>query len=375
MAQLHAQANLSASLANGVEQVAVALGHCTAGGAYVPTLSDYSIMVRGSSGVFLGGPPLVKAATGEEVTAEELGGADVHSRISGVTDHYALNDEHALAICRSIVTNLNRRKYIPWDIAPPVPPRYDPNDLLGIIPTDNRKSYDVREVIARIVDGSKFHEFKELYGVTLVCGFARLMGYPVGIIANNGILFSESALKATHFIELCAQRQTPLIFLQNITGFMVGRQYESGGIAKDGAKMVMAVANAPVPRFTVIIGGSFGAGNYGMCGRAYSPRQLWMWPNARISVMGGEQAASVLVTVRKEGLEARGKYMSEEEEVAFKQPILDKYENEGNPYYSTARLWDDGIIDPRDTRTVLALGIAASLNAPMPDTPFGVFRM
>ncbi len=358
-----------------IPQIAAVMGSCTAGGAYVPAMSDETVIVRGNGTIFLGGPPLVKAATGEEVTAEELGGADVHSRISGVTDHYALNDEHALAICRSIVTNLNRRKYIPWDIAPPEPPRYDPNDLLGIIPTDNRKSYDVREVIARIVDGSKFHEFKELYGVTLVCGFARLMGYPVGIIANNGILFSESALKATHFIELCAQRQTPLIFLQNITGFMVGRQYESGGIAKDGAKMVMAVANAPVPRFTVIIGGSFGAGNYGMCGRAYSPRQLWMWPNARISVMGGEQAASVLVTVRKEGLEARGKYMSEEEEVAFKQPILDKYEKEGNPYYSTARLWDDGIIDPRDTRTVLALGIAASLNAPMPDTPFGVFRM
>src|SRR2546421_4431521 len=358
-----------------IPQIAAVMGSSTGGGAYVPAMSDESVIVRGNGTIFLGGPPLVKAATGEEVTAEELGGADVHSRISGVTDHYALNDEHALAICRSIVTNLNRRKYIPWDIAPPEPPRYDPKDLLGIIPTDNRKSYDVREVIARIVDGSKFHEFKELYGVTLVCGFARLMGYPVGIIANNGILFSESALKATHFIELCAQRQTPLIFLQNITGFMVGRQYESGGIAKDGAKMVMAVANAPVPRFTVIIGGSFGAGNYGMCGRAYSPRQLWMWPNARISVMGGEQAASVLVTVRKEGLEARGKYMSEEEEVAFKQPILDKYENEGNPYYSTARLWDDGIIDPRDTRTVLALGIAASLNAPMPDTPFGVFRM
>src|SRR6266581_3286674 len=358
-----------------IPQIAAVMGSCTAGGAYVPAMSDEAIIVRGTGTIFLGGPPLVKAATGEEVTAEELGGADVHSRTSGVTDHYALNDEHALAICRSIVTNLNRRKYIPGDIAPPVPPRYDPNDLLGIIPTDNRKSYDVREVIARIVDGSKFHEFKELYGVTLVCGFARLMGYPVGIIANNGILFSESALKATHFIELCAQRQTPLIFLQNITGFMVGRQYENGGIAKDGAKMVMAVANAPVPRFTVIIGGSFGAGNYGMSGRAYSPRQLWMWPNARISVMGGQQAATVLLTVRKEGMAARGQTMTPEEETAFKQPILDKYEEEGNPYYSTARLWDDGIIDPRDTRNVLALGIAASLNAPMPDTPFGVFRM
>jgi acetyl-CoA carboxylase carboxyltransferase component len=358
-----------------IPQIAAVMGSSTAGGAYVPAMSDETVIVRGNGTIFLAGPPLVKAATGEEVTAEELGGADVHSRISGVTDHYALNDEHALAICRSIVSHLNRRKYIPWNIAEPEPPIYDPDELYGIIPTNNRKSYDVREVIARVVDGSKLHEFKALYGTTLVCGFARIMGYPVGIIANNGILFSESALKATHFIELCAQRQTPLIFLQNITGFMVGRQYESGGIAKDGAKMVMAVANAPVPRFTVIIGGSFGAGNYGMCGRAYSPRQLWMWPNARISVMGGEQAASVLATVRQEGLSARGKKMSEEEEVAFKQPILDKYEAEGNPYYSTARLWDDGIIDPRDTRTVLALGIAASLNAPMPDTPFGVFRM
>ena len=358
-----------------IPQIAAVMGSSTAGGAYVPAMSDESVIVRGNGTIFLGGPPLVKAATGEEVTAEELGGADVHSRISGVTDHYALNDEHALAICRSIVSNLNRRKYIPWDITAPQPPRYDPDELYGIIPLDARKSYDVREVIARLVDGSKFHEFKALYGTTLICGFARLMGYPVGIIANNGILFSESALKATHFIELCAQRQTPLIFLQNITGFMVGRQYEQGGIAKDGAKMVMAVANAPVPRFTVIIGGSFGAGNYAMCGRAYAPRQLWMWPNAHISVMGGEQAASVLATVRQEGLAARGKGMSEEEEAAFKQPILDKYEAEGNPYYSTARLWDDGIIDPRDTRTVLALGIAASLNAPMPDTPFGVFRM
>ncbi len=358
-----------------IPQIAVVMGSCTAGGAYVPAMSDETVIVRGNGTIFLGGPPLVKAATGEEVSAEELGGADVHCRTSGVTDHYAMNDEHALAICRSIVSHLNCRKYIPWDIRPPVPPRYDPNDLAGIIPRDSRKSYDVREVIARLVDDSDFHEFKELYGTTLVCGFARLMGYPVGIIANNGILFSESALKATHFIELCSQRQTPLIFLQNITGFMVGRQYENGGIAKDGAKMVMAVANAPVPRFTVIVGGSFGAGNYGMCGRAYSPRQLWMWPNARISVMGGQQAAMVLATVRKEGLAARGKTMTAEEEAEFMQPILDKYEQEGNPYYSTARLWDDGIIDPRDTRTVLALGIAASLNAPMPDTPFGVFRM
>jgi acetyl-CoA carboxylase carboxyltransferase component len=351
-----------------IPQIAVVMGSCTAGGAYIPAMSDESVIVRGNGTIFLGGPPLVKAATGEEVTAEELGGADVHCRISGVTDHYALNDEHALAICREIVANLNRRKYIPWDITEPEPPRYEANDLLGIVSRDARKVYDVREVIARLVDGSRFHEFKALYGTTLVCGFARLMGYPVGIIANNGILFSESALKATHFIELCAQRQTPLIFLQNITGFMVGKQYENGGIAKDGAKMVMAVANAPVPRFTVILGGSFGAGNYGMCGRAYSPRQLWMWPNARISVMGGEQAASVLATVS-------GRDMIAEEEAAFKRPILDKYEQEGNPYYSTARLWDDGIIDPRDTRTVLALGIAASLNAPMPETPFGVFRM
>src|SRR5436309_6434747 len=358
-----------------IPQISVVMGSCTAGGAYVPAMSDETVIVQGNGTIFLGGPPLVKAATGEEVSAEDLGGADVHCRISGVTDHYALNDEHALAICRSIVSNLNRRKYIPWEITEPEPPRYDPNELYGIVPRDSRRSYDVREVIARIVDGSRFHEFKELYGTTLVCGFAHLMGYPVGVIANSGILFSESALKATHFIELCAQRQTPLIFLQNITGFMVGRQYEQGGIAKDGAKMVMAVANAPVPRFTVIIGGSFGAGNYAMCGRAYAPRQLWMWPNAHISVMGGEQAASVLATVRQEGLAARGKGMSEEEEAVFKQPILDKYETEGNPYFSTARLWDDGIIDPRDTRTVLALGIAASLNATMPDTPFGVFRM
>ncbi len=358
-----------------IPQIAAVMGSCTAGGAYVPAMSDETIIVQGNGTIFLGGPPLVKAATGEEVSAEDLGGADVHSRISGVTDHLAVSDSHALAICRSIVSHLNRRKHIPWDIHAPEPPRYDANELYGIIPKDGRKSYNVHEVIARLVDGSKFHEFKELYGTTLVCGFARLMGYPVGIIANNGILFSESALKATHFIELCAQRQTPLIFLQNITGFMVGRQYENGGIAKDGAKMVMAVANAPVPRFTVIIGGSFGAGNYGMCGRAYSPRQLWMWPNARISVMGGQQAATVLATVRKDGLEARGKTMSAEEEAAFMQPILDKYELEGNPYHSTARLWDDGIIDPRDTRTVLGLGIAAALNAPMPDTPFGVFRM
>jgi 3-methylcrotonyl-CoA carboxylase beta subunit len=358
-----------------IPQIAAVMGSCTAGGAYVPAMSDETVIVQGNGTIFLGGPPLVKAATGEVVTAEELGGADVHSRISGVTDHLALNDEHALALCREIVAHLNPRKFTPWDITTPEPPLYDSAELYGIVPRDARKSYDVREVIARLVDGSRFHEFKALYGTTLVCGFARLMGYPVGIIANNGILFSESALKAVHFIELCAQRQTPLIFLQNITGFMVGKQYENGGIAKDGAKMVMAVANAPVPRFTVIIGGSFGAGNYGMCGRAYSPRQLWMWPNARISVMGGEQAASVLATVRQDGMAQKGQHMTPEEEEEFKRPTLEKYEKEGSPYYSTARLWDDGIIDPRDTRTVLALGIAASLNAPMPNTPFGVFRM
>ena len=358
-----------------IPQIASVMGSCTAGGAYIPAMSDETVIVRGNGTIFLAGPPLVKAATGEEVSAEDLGGADVHSRTSGVTDHYALNDEHALAIVREIVSNLNRRKSYPWDVAAPEPPKYDPRDLYGIVPRDPRKSFDVREIIARLVDGSRFHEFKALYGTTLVCGFARLMGYPVGIIANNGILFSESALKATHFIELCCQRKTPLIFLQNITGFMVGRQYEAGGIAKDGAKMVMAVANANVPKFTVIIGGSFGAGNYGMCGRAYGPRQLWMWPNARISVMGGEQAASTLLTVRMDGLAARGQTMTVEEQEAFKAPTLAKYEEEGNPYYSTARLWDDGILDPLETRTTLALGIAAALNAPIPETKFGVFRM
>jgi acetyl-CoA carboxylase carboxyltransferase component len=351
------------------------MGSCTAGGAYIPAMSDETVIVRGNGTIFLAGPPLVKAATGEEVTAEELGGADVHSRTSGVTDHYALNDEHALAIIRSIVSNLNRAKYYPWDVREPEAPRYDASDLYGIVPRDSRRTYDVREVIARLVDGSRFHEFKALYGTTLVCGFAHLMGMPVGIIANNGILFSESALKATHFIELCCHRKTPLVFLQNITGFMVGKQYEAGGIAKDGAKMVMAVANARVPKFTIIIGGSFGAGNYGMCGRAYGPRQLWMWPNARISVMGGEQAANTLLTVRMDGLAARGRSMSTTEQDEFKAPILAKYEDEGNPYYSTAHLWDDGIIDPADTRTILGLGIAAALNAPIPETPFGVFRM
>jgi len=358
-----------------IPQIASVMGSCTAGGAYVPAMSDETIIVKGEGTIFLGGPPLVKAATGEIVSAEELGGADVHSRISGVTDHYALSDEHALALCREIVAHLNRRKQSPWLVEEPRPPKYDPAELYGIVQRDWRKSYEVREVIARIVDASEFHEFKSLYGETLVCGFGRIEGNPVGILANNGILFSESALKATHFIELCCQRGVPLVFLQNITGFMVGKKYEEGGIAKNGAKMVMAVANAEVPKFTVIIGGSFGAGNYGMCGRAYSPRQLWMWPNARISVMGGAQAANVLLTVRLEALEKQGKTMSHEEREAFTRPILERYEAEGNPYYSTARLWDDGIIDPADTRAVLALGISAAANAPVPATKFGVFRM
>ncbi|HEX2171676.1 MAG TPA: carboxyl transferase domain-containing protein [Dehalococcoidia bacterium] len=366
------QARMSAK---GIPQVAVVMGSCTAGGAYVPAMSDEVVMVQGNGTIFLGGPPLVKAATGEEVTAEELGGADVHSRVSGVSDHFAANDEHALAIARDIVANFNRPKHAWLDRIDPEPPRYELEEIYGIIPRDPRKAYDVREVIARLVDGSRLQEFKALYGTTLVCGFAHIYGYPVGIIANNGILFSESALKAAHFIELCCQRRLPLIFLQNITGFMVGKQYENQGIAKDGAKMVMAVANAEVPKFTVVIGGSFGAGNYGMSGRAFSPRQLWMWPNARISVMGGQQAASVLLTVRLEGLRARGRDMSAEEQAAFQQPILDTYEREGSPYYSTARLWDDGVIDPVDTRLVLALGISAALNAPPPETRFGVFRM
>jgi acetyl-CoA carboxylase carboxyltransferase component len=317
----------------------------------------------------------VKAATGEEVTAEELGGADVHSRISGVTDHYAMDDPHALAITRDIVAHLFRTREYPWEVAAPEEPVYDPAEIYGIVESDSRRPYDVRELIARIVDGSRFQEFKAVYGTTLVCGFARIMGYPVGILANNGVLFSESALKGAHFIELCAQRRVPLVFLQNITGFMVGKEYENRGIAKDGAKMVTAVATAQVPKFTVITGGSFGAGNYAMCGRAYGPRQLWMWPNARVSVMGGQQAANVLLTVRLDNLHARGRDMSHEEREEFTQPILDKYETEGNPYYSTARLWDDGIIDPLDTRMVLGLGIAAALNAPVPQTQFGVFRM
>jgi 3-methylcrotonyl-CoA carboxylase beta subunit/propionyl-CoA carboxylase len=359
----------------GIPQISVVMGSCTAGGAYIPAMSDESVIVRGNGTIFLGGPPLVKAATGEEVTAEELGGAEVHSRISGVTDYLAENDEHALAITRDIAAGLQRRKQIPWEVAEPEEPLYDPSELYGIVPQDLRKAFEVREVIARIVDGSRLDEFKALYGSTLVTGFARIMGYPVGILANNGILFSESALKATHFLQLCAHRRIPLVFLQNITGFMVGKEYENRGIAKDGAKMVMAVANARVPKFTVIIGGSFGAGNYAMCGRAYEPRQLFMWPNARISVMGGQQAANVLLTVRLDNLAERNESMAPDEQEKFKAPIISKYEHEGSPYYSTARLWDDGIIDPVDTRTVLGLSISASLNAPIPPTNFGVFRM
>jgi len=360
------QAQLSAL---GVPQVALVMGSCTAGGAYVPAMSDETVIVRGTGTIFLGGPPLVKAATGEEVTAEDLGGAEVHTVQSGVADHYALDDEHALAIGRSIVRNLARRKAEPpWGMTEPASPAVDPEGLHGVIPADARQSYDVREVIARLVDGSDLHEFKERYGETLVCGFARIEGHPVGIVANNGILFSSSSLKGAHFVELCSQRRIPLVFLQNITGFMVGREYEAGGIAKDGAKLVTAVATTAVPKFTVIIGGSFGAGNYGMAGRAYSPRQLWMWPNARISVMGGAQAARVLSTVR-------GGFETDAERDAFEAPILESYEREGSPYYSTARLWDDGVIDPLDTRRVLALGISAALNAPIPDPGFALYRM
>jgi 3-methylcrotonyl-CoA carboxylase beta subunit len=361
--------------AKGIPQIAAVMGSCTAGGAYVPAMSEEVVIVKGTGTIFLGGPPLVKAATGEEVTAEELGGADVHTRRSGVADHFAENDEHALAIVRSILENLNAEKSPPWTVEEPEEPLYGAEDLYGIVPRDYRQGYDVREVIARIVDGSRLHEFKPLYGETLVCGFARIMGMPVGILANNGILFSESALKGSHFIELCASRGIPLVFLQNITGFMVGKAYEAGGIAKDGAKMVMAVANAGVPKFTVIVGGSFGAGNYGMCGRAYSPRFLWMWPNARISVMGGAQAANVLLTVQEDNLEREGREMTDEEREDFKRPILEKYEEEGNPYHSTARLWDDGVIDPVDTRMVLALGLSAAANAPIEETRFGIFRM
>ncbi len=358
-----------------IPQVAVVLGSCTAGGAYVPAMSDESIIVKGNGTIFLGGPPLVKAATGEVVTAEELGGGEVHSRKSGVTDHLAENEEEALHLCRNILENLNRPRKTELDILPPEEPLYDPTEIYGILPRDSRKPCDVHAIIARLVDGSRFHEFKALYGNTIVCGFARIYGYLVGIVANNGILFSESALKAAHFIELCNQRKIPIVFLQNITGFMVGKKYENGGIAKDGAKMVTAVACASVPKFTVVMGGSHGAGNYAMCGRAYGPRQLWMWPNARISVMGGEQAATVLTTVKKDQLEEKGKEFSKKDEETMRAPILEKYEQEGNVYYSTARLWDDGVIDPVDTRKVLALGIASSLNAPIPGTDYGVFRM
>ena len=366
------QARMSAM---GIPQIASVMGSCTAGGAYVPAMADEAVIVKNTGTIFLGGPPLVKAATGEEVTAEELGGADVHTRISGVADHFAEDDAHAIQIVRNIVENLRYDKKDPRTRIDPEEPFYDPKELYGVLPTDSRKPFDVREIIARIVDGSKFQEFKERYATTLVTGFARIFGYKVGILANNGVLFSESALKATHFIELCNQREIPLIFLQNITGFMVGKQYERGGIAKDGAKMVHAVANSTVPKFTVIIGGSFGAGNYGMCGRAYEPRFLWMWPNARISVMGGEQAAGVLTTVKRDQLAREGKTLSAEEERAIADPVLAKYETEGSPYYSTARLWDDGVIDPADTRVVLGLSLSATYNAPIPPMKFGVFRM
>ena len=366
------QANMSAQ---GLAQIAVVMGSCTAGGAYVPAMSDETIIVKNQGTIFLGGPPLVKAATGEVVTAEDLGGGDVHTRLSGVADHLAQNDVHALALARQCVKSLNAQKQPNIATHAPMPPKYDAQELYGVIPTDTRKPFDVREIIARIVDGSEFDEFKARFGTTLVCGFARIEGMPVGIIANNGILFSESALKGTHFIELCCQRKIPLVFLQNITGFMVGRKYENEGIARNGAKMVTAVATAAVPKFTVIIGGSFGAGNYGMCGRAFGPRFLWMWPNARISVMGGEQAASVLATVKRDGIEGKGGQWSAEEEQAFKDPIRQQYEEQGHPYFATARLWDDGVIDPADTRRVLALGLSASLNAPIPETKFGLFRM
>ncbi|MDB5894955.1 MAG: methylcrotonoyl-CoA carboxylase [Rhodoferax sp.] len=366
------QANMSAL---GIGQIAVVMGSCTAGGAYVPAMSDESIIVKNQGTIFLAGPPLVKAATGEVVSAEDLGGGDVHTRLSGVADHLAQNDLHALALARASVRNLNQNKPAAQAQSAPVAPKFAAEDLYGVIPVDTRKPFDVREIIARVVDASEFDEFKARYGTTVVCGFARIEGMPVGIIANNGILFSESALKATHFIELCCQRKVPLVFLQNITGFMVGRRYENEGIARNGAKMVTAVATANVPKFTVIIGGSFGAGNYGMCGRAYSPRFLWMWPNARISVMGGEQAAGVLATVRRDGIEAKGGAWSAEEEESFKAPIRNQYEVQGHPYYATARLWDDGVNDPADTRRVLALGLSAAMNAPFPDAKFGLFRM
>jgi 3-methylcrotonyl-CoA carboxylase beta subunit/propionyl-CoA carboxylase len=366
------QARMSAE---GIPQIAAVMGSCTAGGAYVPAMSDETIIVKGTGTIFLGGPPLVKAATGEEVSAEDLGGADVHTRLSGVADYFAEDDDHAIELLRTVVGTLNTVKHLPPDMAAPEEPAYDPADIYGIVSADVRKPYDVREIVARLVDGSRFDEFKERYGTTLVTGFARLHGFLVGIVANNGVLFSESALKATHFIELCNLRGIPLIFLQNITGFIVGSKYERAGIAKDGAKMVHAVANSVVPKFTVIIGGSFGAGNYGMCGRAYDPRLLWMWPNARISVMGAQQAAAVLTTVKRDQLAREGKPLASDEEDAIRQPILEKYEYEGSPYYSTARLWDDGVLDPIETRQMLALGLSASYNAPMLPAKFGIFRM
>jgi 3-methylcrotonyl-CoA carboxylase beta subunit len=366
------QATMSAL---GIPQIAVVMGSCTAGGAYVPAMSDETIIVKNQGTIFLGGPPLVKAATGEVVSSEDLGGGDVHTRVSGVADHLAENDQHALFICRRIVANLNRQKPNQLVVQASEEPLYDPAEIYGVIPTDTRKPYDVREIIARVVDGSRFDEFKARYGATLVTGFAQLYGMPIGIVANNGILFGESAQKGAHFIELCAQRNIPLVFLQNITGFMVGRKYENAGIAKDGAKMVTAVATAQVPKLTVLIGGSFGAGNYGMCGRAYSPRFLWMWPNSRISVMGGEQAASVLATVKRDGIEAKGGQWSADDEAAFKAPIRQQYEDQGHPYYATARLWDDGVVDPAQTRRMLGLSLSASLNAPILPTKFGLFRM
>ncbi|WP_439518072.1 carboxyl transferase domain-containing protein [Hydrogenophaga sp.] len=366
------QANMSA---NGIAQIAVVMGSCTAGGAYVPAMSDETIIVKNQGTIFLGGPPLVKAAIGEIVSAEDLGGGDVHTRLSGVADHLAQNDAHALALARQAVATLNRRKVATQALREPRAPLYDPQELYGVIPVDTRKPYDVREIIARIVDGSEFHEFKARFGATLVCGFAHIEGMPIGIVANNGVLFSESAQKGAHFIELCCQRKVPLLFLQNITGFMVGKKYESEGIARHGAKMVTAVATAQVPKFTVIIGGSYGAGNYGMCGRAYSPRFLWMWPNARICVMGGEQAAGVLATVKRDGIEARGGTWSAEEEAKFKQPVLDQFAHQSHPYYSSARLWDDGVIDPADTRRVLGLALSAALNTPIGEPKFGIFRM
>ena len=366
------QANMSAQ---GIAQIAVVMGSCTAGGAYVPAMSDETIIVKNQGTIFLGGPPLVKAAIGEIVSAEDLGGGDVHTRLSGVADHLASNDPHALSLARNVIKNLNRKKVVAQVVQVPAAPKYAPDELYGVIPADTKKPYDVREIIARIVDGSEFDEFKARFGSTLVCGFAHIEGMTVGFVANNGILFSESAQKGAHFIELCCQRKVPLVFLQNITGFMVGRKYENEGIARHGAKMVTAVATAQVPKFTIIIGGSYGAGNYGMCGRAYSPRCLWMWPNARICVMGGEQAAGVLATVKRDGIEAKGGNWSADEEAKFKQPVLDQFGHQSHPYYASARLWDDGVIDPADTRRVLALAMSATLNMPISDTKFGIFRM